>query len=260
MKTRPLYRPILLFLFLLPYSFHSKAQDCKCDESKPIQEKYTRLLQQAKMDSAKIVLEDFKKLKSPVCLSIYHSNLAFIHFRLRKYEQALKSLAREYKILNSESCNRKAYLNYYLTKGLIYSDTDVLDSAASNILKAIEIGEEFQMKTGLAGCYSSMCMVFGKMNRMDKVIYYTKKSIKLNRELNDYFYLSRNFYLLSNAYSVLAGQKNNEKYYDTLNIVLDSALANTRKSGNPSGMPGIYYNKAEFFIQHEVILNEKPSV
>lgn len=236
-----------LLFFLFTFNQNIFAQDCKCEAAKDLKERYIIFLQQGKIDSAKIVLQEIRRLPSSSCEVIYYYYNAFISYRERDYPAAKRDLDAAYKILEKNACPKLAYINYYSTYASIFLDSDNLDSAATYFLTSIKICEDANFKEGLANNYMSLASVFGKLNQIDNAILYIRKAIQFNYEIKDYLYLAKSYNKLSTAFSVLADTVEGKLYLDSMNYAIDQSFYFLKKSGSLKSIANLYFSKAELF-------------
>jgi len=75
--------PLFICLLFVLFTQRIIAQDCKCTEAIPLKSKFIDYMEQSKIDSAKLILAKFEKMKSPDCESYFYSYSAFLAIRAR---------------------------------------------------------------------------------------------------------------------------------------------------------------------------------
>ena len=219
------------------------AQGCDCigqDKSG-----FVKHLQNFNNDSINTYLALLEKKKSLPCLALFYNQSAFLSYRTFEFERAFFYLRKERAVRDELKCPELAYIdNFYLT-GLIFSDQDMHDSAATYLLKALDLAEEKKHTEIIPKIYHSLAGVYAKLRDMDKSERYIRSAIKVNASSNNAYLLANNYSTLSSVFVALNKlSKVKADFLDSAATALEKSYELAKASNNRDAILSIYYKKA----------------
>ncbi len=232
------------------------AQNCECVNEEKIKTKFERQIRKFYFDSLKNDLANLKESNNINCVSLSNRLNALLAYRLSKFKESKQYLDEEINILKSQSCPRYKYINNYFIRGLVYSDTDLHDSAAIYLLKSLNLAQDNKVEEIVPKLYQSLAGVYAKLRDFDKSLEYIRMSIAINER-------NKNFYLLANNYSTqasiftvfLSKNKTNANYNDSIIRAQQLGFENARKSKNIDALLSLYYKKATILTSKKDFVN-----
>ena len=169
-------------------------------------------------------------------------------YRKSKFNDAKRLLKEEENLLMTEACPEISYIDNYYVLGLVYSETDMHDSAVVYFLKALKLAEESGNREMESKVYHSLSGIHAKLKEFSKAEDRIKLAIKINRETKNYFLMANNYSTLSSVFVALEQTQNGKhKFLDSAMIALDTAYAFARRSYNRDAILSVYYKKATLF-------------
>lgn len=229
-------------VFSLMYS-HVKSQECDClgDDRAT----FLRYIQNFDIDSINFDLKLLESKRTKTCQALFYNHSAFLAYRVSEYKKATEFLKRERAILDKVKCSNSIYINNFYLMGLINSDQDMHDSAATYLLRALQIAEESNHVEIVPRIYHSLSGVYAKLREMEKSHEYIKAAIQINDRSNNFYLLANNYSTLSSIFVALNKlSKVKANFLDSAILALNKGYAFARASNNRDALLSIYYKKA----------------
>lgn len=238
-------RHLLLFIFCFNAVSNITAQDCNCKDLNKYKQAFNRQLRVFSFDSINATLKNVDLNGSSACKALYNDLSANLAYKLSNYKAAKNFLTEENEILKSQKCPESKYIdNYYLT-GLLNSDQDQHDSAATYLLRALKLAEESGYNEIVPKIYHSLAGVFAKLGDLERSLDLIQKAIIINKRGDDFYLLANNYSTLSSVFVVMSVRsKVKANFIDSSVYAQDLGFKYARQSSNVDALLSLYYKRA----------------
>ncbi|MBL7911818.1 MAG: histidine kinase [Bacteroidia bacterium] len=238
-------RHLFLFIFCFNAVCNVTAQDCDCKDLDKYKQAFNRQSKIFSFDSINNTLKNVDLNGALACKALYNNLSANLAYKLSNYKAAKSFLAKENKILRSQKCPETKYIdNYYLT-GLLNSDQDQHDSAATYLLKTLKLAEESGYNEIIPKIYHSLAGVFAKLGELDRSLDLIQKAIAINKRSDNFYLLANNYSTLSSVFVVMSVRsKIKADFSDSSFYAQELGFKYARQSSNVDALLSLYYKRA----------------